>query len=268
MNFQALGDRMKGFEKVEAGRTLSLSTPIIARLDGRSFHNFTRGMERPFDFNFSTCMINTTEALVQETGACIGYTQSDEISLAWLPENPNSQIWFNGRVQKMVSQLAAQATLKFIWQVMFHLPDYVGRNPSFDARVWSVPNRTEGANAFLWRELDATKNSISMAAHSNFSNSQLHGKHSGEKLEMLRDCGIEWDDYPTHFKRGTYVQRRKIETKLTSAELELLPPKHAARMNPDLIVTRSVVGVVDMPPLKTIANPEDVIFQGATPILK
>lgn len=97
-------------------------TPIIARMDGRSFHTFTKGLKRPFDKNFSDCMIKTTELLVKETGACIGYTQSDEITLVWYNGNPTSQIWFDGKVQKMVSQLAAQATLFFYREVVKRLP--------------------------------------------------------------------------------------------------------------------------------------------------
>lgn len=262
-----LGDRMKMYEKQDSQKLQTFLTPIIARMDGRSFHTFTKGLNRPFDKNFSDCMIKTTELLVKETGACIGYTQSDEITLLWYNENPNSQIWFDGKVQKMVSQLAAQATLFFYREVVKRLPDYADKLPSFDARVWNVPSKADGVDALLWRELDAIKNSVSMAANKYFSDKELHGKHGNQKLAMLQSVGVDWNDYPTHFKRGTYVQRRKVMTMFSSEELENLSAKHAARTNPDLVVERSVVDVVNLPPMNRISNREDVIFYGAAPVL-
>lgn len=260
-----LGDRMKLYEQAEAGRRLMPLLPILARIDGRAFHAFTRGMERPFDRNFANAMIATTEYLVRETNACMGYTQSDEITLAWHSTDIKSQVWFDGRVHKMVSQLAAHATLAFYEWLRDRTPWYAERRPTFDARVWNVPNRTEGANCFLWREWDATKNSISMAASAHYSHNELHGKDGRAKLDMLVAKGVNWNDYPAEFKRGTYVQRRTLSTAFTPAEIAALPPKHHARTNPNLLIERSRVEVLDLPPLATIANREAVIFDGAAP---
>jgi tRNA(His) 5'-end guanylyltransferase len=242
--------------------------PAFARIDGRAFHGFTRGMDRPFDAEFSSCMVGTTAALVHDTGACMGYTQSDEITLAWHSQTTQSQIWFDGRVAKMTSQLAAQATLIFYCLVLERLPrNYARRHPTFDARVWNVPNRAEGANVFLWREWDATKNSISMAAAAHYSHSELMGKNSHQKHDMLHAKGVNWNDYPALFKRGSYVQRRTVTVPFSAEELDRLPPKHEARTNPALVVERSVCSVLDMPPLGSLANREAVIFDGAEPVV-
>lgn len=260
MTTDALGDRMKLYERMEAGRCLMPRLPVIARIDGRAFHSFTRGMDRPFDDTFAQSMIRTTLALVSETGACVGYTQSDEITLAW-PDTPD---WFGGRIQKMVSQLAAHATVHF----NHVLPEPLrAKMPTFDARVWNVPDRTEGANVFLWREWDATKNSISMAASAYYSHKQLLGKNSRDKHEMLEAKGVVWGNYPTHFKRGTYVQRRTESVPFSTEELDRLPPKHEARHNPALLVTRSVVAERDLPALGSIINRAAVIFDGEKEIL-
>lgn len=261
-----LGDRMKLYEGVEAGRRLMPLLPAMARIDGRAFHAFTRGMDRPFDARFTACMVDTTAAMVRKTGARMGYTQSDEITLAWHSESLQSQIFFDGRVAKMVSQLAAQATLIFYRAVLERLPHYAHRMPTFDARVWNVPTRAEGANVFLWREWDATKNSLNMAASDRYSHKAMMGKNSRDKHEMLHAKGVNWDDYPTAFKRGVYVQRRQVLTQFSGAELDLLPPKHAARLDPTLAVKRSVCAELFMPPLGLVANREEVIFDGAYPI--
>lgn len=261
-----LGDRMKLYESAEAGRRLMPLLPVMARIDGRAFHSFTRGMDRPFDAAFAQAMLDTTLALVRETGACMGYTQSDEITLAWHSRTTQSQIWFDGRVAKMTSQLAAQATLIFYRQVLERMPQYADRLPTFDARVWSVPNRTEGANVFLWREWDATKNSITMAASAYYSHKELMGKNGPQKHDMLHAKGMNWNDYPSLFKRGAYVQRRTESVPFSAAEIDRLPEKHEARTNPALVVERSVCVVLDMPPFTSIANREAVVFDGAQPI--
>jgi tRNA(His) guanylyltransferase len=261
----SLGDRMKMYEMAEAGRRLMPLVPVLARIDGRAFHSFTRGMRRPYDEDFSAAMIETTAALVHETNACMGYTQSDEITLAWHSTDLKSQIWFDGRVCKMTSQLAAWATLEFYLAITRRLPECGSRKPTFDARVWTVPNRTEAANVFVWREWDATKNSISMAAQSVCSHRELHGKHGGEMQEMLFQKGINWNDYPAYFKRGTYVQRRTVRKPFTAAEIERLPPKHEARSNPNLTIERNEIAVLEMPPIQTVENRVMVIFEGATP---
>lgn len=262
-----LGDRMKLYEGMEAGRRLMPLLPALARIDGRAFHSFTRGMERPFDAVFSACMVDTTAALVRDTGACMGYTQSDEITLAWHARTTQSQIYFDGRVAKMTSQLAAQATLIFYRLVLERMPQYASRLPTFDARVWNAPNRAEGANVFLWREWDATKNSVSMAASAYYSHKALMGKNSPQKHDMLHAKGVNWNDYPALFKRGAYVQRRTVAVPFSAEELDRLPPKHEARTNPALVVERSVCSVLDMPPLGAVTNREAVIFDGAPPML-
>lgn len=268
MDFETLGDRMKLYEGIEADRRFMPLLPVMARIDGRSFSSFTRGLERPFDETLSQMMVQTTLDLVKETNASMGYTQSDEISLVWHSTDIKSQIWFDGRIAKMISQLAAQATLSFFRQVSEKLPAYAKKLPTFDSRVWQVPNRIEAANTFLWREWDATKNSTSMAAQSFYSHKELHGKNGAEKQEMLFQKGVNWNDYPSAFKRGTFVQKRTISKQFSAEELEKLPPKHAVRNNPNLLVERSEWRVLELPPLGSLENREDVIFAGAEPKIK
>jgi hypothetical protein len=137
-----LGDRMKLYELAEAGRRFMPLLPILARIDGRCFSAFTRGMERPYDQMMTRLMVATTRHLVEETNASMGYTQSDEITLAWHQTDMKSQVWFDGRISKMTSQLGAQATLFFYRNCCEHMPAFASRHPTFDARVWQVPRRT------------------------------------------------------------------------------------------------------------------------------
>jgi tRNA(His) 5'-end guanylyltransferase len=263
-----LGDRMKGYELQEAGRRFLPLLPVLARMDGRCFSAFTRGMTQPWDKRLSQCMQHVTLKLVRDTNASMGYTQSDEITLVWHATDPESQIFFDGRVAKMTSVLASLTTLSFYLALQHYLPEYQIRLPMFDARVWTVPNRSEAANVFLWREWDATKNSISAAARCFYSHKELYGKNSKELQELLHAKGVNWNDYPTPFKRGVYVQRRKVSTPWTREELDGLPPLHQARLNPDLVVERTTYRFLDdMPPFARVPNREAVMFDGAEPQL-
>lgn len=263
-----LGNRMKHYEALYASSYLLPMIPTIARIDGRSFHTFCKDLSKPYDDGLSNLMIETTKFLVEETGANCGYTQSDEISLTWLSNDYKSEIFFRGRLLKMVSVLSSLTTAFFIKNLGSYLPSKKDHIPTFDSRVFNVPTTVEASNYFLWRERDATKNSISMAAQCKFSHQELHKKNGSEMQEMLFQKGINWNDYPTFFKRGTYVQRQSKEIPYSCQELEKLPLKHAARQNPNLLVKRWVVGAVDMPPFAKIVNREAVIFDGEPPAVK
>lgn len=260
------GDRMKDYERRETCRKFMSGIPVYARIDGRTFSKFTKGMDRPYDLMMTRAMIDTTKYLVDQTNALIGYTQSDEISLCWLSESSNQQIFFNGKIQKMVSVLAALATAKFNNIAMSVWPDRIAKTlPVFDTRVFQLPNKIECTNAFLWREFDAIKNSISMAARSVFSHKQLQNKNGDDMKEMLLEKGINWNDYPSFFKRGTYVQRKTKLVKMDNKLLKKIPEKH--RPNNDL-VRRSEVIELDMPPFVDVLNRVEVIFNNEEPISK
>lgn len=225
-----LGDRMKAYEAATEGARLDVTLPIYARLDGRSFSRFTKGMSRPYDNRFSEAMIETMSGLVDKTHARIGYTQSDEISLVYQAETADSDIIFGGQTQKLVSVLASLCTALFavaLDRAFERSVSFADKLPHFDCRVCQMPSRAEAANMFLWRWKDATKNAIQMVAQSAFSPKQLHGKRGGEMIEMLRqDIGIEFDEFPAFFRRGTFA-RRVVELRdLSADELARIPEKH------------------------------------------
>lgn len=263
INRENLSDRMKGYERTTAGQRLMPLLPACCRLDGRSFHNFTKGMKRPYDPTLTQIMRDVTSYLVETTNATIGYTQSDEITLIWWTTDLKSQIFCDGRIQKMVSLLASTTTLKFFTLVQERIPDKAALLPMFDCRVWNVPTLAEAANVLLWRERDAIKNSISMAARAYFSHKQLFGKSGKEMQEMLwSKHGVNWNGYPVIFKHGSYFARRKSQRPFTAEEIDNLPPLHEARKNPNLMVERTDVIPLELPPLDRVSNKAEVLFEG------
>jgi len=257
-----LGNRMKSYESQTTSTKLIPKLPIIARIDGRSFSSFTKGLRRPYDERLTNLMIETTKYLVQETNANCGYHQSDEISLVWYIDDYDSQMMFDGKLFKLISILSSMATGFFNKNLPTYIPEKANLIPTFDCRVFNVPTVEEAVNVFYWREKDATKNSITMAASEYYSHKFLMGKNGSEKQELLFQKGINWNDYPSFFKRGTYVQKKRVLTKFSAEELEKLPAKHQARINPDLEIERWVIDKVDLPPLSKIENRVGVIIYG------
>jgi tRNA(His) 5'-end guanylyltransferase len=254
------GARMKAYEAVETARKLDPMLPIYARIDGRAFSAFTRGMERPFDARMTAAMVETTKYLAHKTDARMGYTQSDEISLVWLADKPESDVIFSGKVQKMVSVLASMAAAKFATVIP---AEFAGRLPHFDCRVFQLPSKDEAANAFLWRAMDARKNAISMVAQSKFSHKALFGQDQKAMLAMLADLGIDFESFPASFRRGSFIRRDVTERELSAEELARIPEKH----RPTGPVMRMDMKVLDMPPFNKVSNRVAVIFDAAEPAL-
>lgn len=211
----ALGERMKDYEKLKTQDRLIPGLPVYVRLDGRGFSNFTRKMKRPYDERMSTLMTETTKYLVKEFNATIGYTQSDEISLILSNEYESSCI-FEGKVQKLVSTLAASATAFFISRFENYFDDpyysFSERPPTFDCRIFNVPSWDEAANAVLWRYLDAIKNSKQMLAQHYFSHKELQKLNGKQLVDKLKtEKSIIWEDYPEFFRSGVFVKKSNVE---------------------------------------------------------
>ena len=80
--------------------------------------------------------------------------------------------------------------------------------------------------------------------------------------KLWQESGINWNGYPDHFKRGTYVARWKITKPFTPEEISQLPEKHHARLNPDLLVERSQIEVLNLPTITQVTNRVEVLFLG------
>jgi len=257
-----LGDRMKGYEQQETHARFIPNVPVYARIDGRCFSQFTKGMHRPFDGRMHRAMVETTKYLVDKTNARIGYTQSDEISLCWYAPGVNSEIFFAGRKFKMVGQLAALATGRFLLEAMKYWPDRVEcAMPTFDARVFQVPDPTECTNAFLWRQRDCTKNAIQSLTRCHYSHKECNGKNTSAMQEMLHQKGINFNHEDWRFRRGVWVQKESNTRMLTDEELSKIPEQH----RPTGPVIRNRLVEFDVPPLSRLLNPVGVVFLKQNP---
>lgn len=236
MDKTTLGDRMKNNYENITRYYLTRRMPVIIRVDGRSFHTFTNGFKKPFDDILVKTMQDTMKYLCENIQGCVlGYTQSDEISLVLIDyAELTTDAWFGNNLQKMCSISASMATLAFnrAFAKAFdewgraNLPDWdmggtnqpvdekllklcktydkaLNKGAMFDSRVFTIP-KEEVCNALIWRQQDATRNSIQSVGQANFSQKELHGKSCNDIQDMLMlQKGINWNDYSTTLKRGS-----------------------------------------------------------------
>jgi tRNA(His) 5'-end guanylyltransferase len=221
-----LGDRMKQHYENRTRCFLPRRTFTVIRVDGKAFHTFTHSLDRPFDAGLMEDMDKTATALCAEiAGSAFAFIQSDEISLLLTDfDSPGTEAWFDGNLQKIVSISASIATAAFnrarlerrvleakaLFAGQEIAPELLLETPPahFDSRAFTIPDPTEVENYFLWRQQDASRNSISMAAQSVCSHHELQGKSSDELQEILWQHGINWNDYPEGFKRGRIVVKK------------------------------------------------------------
>ena len=218
----SLGDRMKGYENVSR-IYLPRRLPVIIRVDGRAFHTFTKGFQRPFDDVLARAMRETAVALCKEiSGAKLAYTQSDEISiLITNNDTVDTQPWFDNNLQKLTSLSSSIATRAFDNAFQGAISEYnesfnlyttyfrVLHKATFDARAFVLP-ADEVCNYFIWRQQDATRNSIQMVAQSLYSHKELQKKNCDELQVMILQKGINWDHYEPWKKRGICIKKSNI----------------------------------------------------------
>lgn len=239
MDTSDLAKRMKDYESISKTKLMK-RCPVICRIDGKAHHSFTRGFKRPFDEVYMKSMQETAKYLCENLqGVVLSYQQSDEITLVFVDYKKfNTSPYFDYEVQKLCSIIASMATMAFNkffrrnvevfryndgenfdrgtedglekYNLLQTYLRALEKGAMFDARVFNIP-KEEVTNCVYWRQLDASRNSIQMVGQANFSHKELHKKTCNMIQDMLMtQKGINWNDFPTHQKRGTCVVRNKI----------------------------------------------------------
>lgn len=234
----SLGTRMKENYENRSRFMLPRRAYTIIRIDGKAFHTYTKGLKRPFDHDLMDDMDATAAYLCKNImGAKFAYVQSDEISILITDfEDNNTQAWFDNNLQKMASVSASMATAIFnklrYKRYLQNKIDIETKTTSdkryekepalamFDARVFQVPQRLEVINYFIWRQQDATRNSISSVAQSMYSPKELHKVNTSGMQELIFQKGINWDKYAPREKRGGIIKLFQKEYLRKSADVQ------------------------------------------------
>lgn len=267
-----LGTRMKTFYENIPKTRLMRRTPVAIRIDGKSFHTFTKGFQKPFDFVLMDTMQQTMKYLCENIQGCVfGYTQSDEITLILVDyQKFTSDAWFDYEVQKLTSVSASMATMAFNKYFSENVVEYnlthdplvkrreglldnyisaVEKGALFDARCFNIP-KEEVTNLIYWRQLDATRNSIQMVGQAHFSHDELQDKTCNMIQDMLMTkYGINWNDFTVPCKRGTACI--KVATKVTENIKREPQPFGEDRVTTTIIEERPIWAIdKNMPILK------------------
>ncbi|MDA3779460.1 MAG: tRNA(His) guanylyltransferase Thg1 family protein [Bacteroidales bacterium] len=222
-----LGDRMKELYENRTRILLPRRTYTIIRIDGKCFSSYTKGCEKPFDMGLVDDMNETAKYLCKNIqGAEIGFVQSDEISILLTDfATHQTEAWFDGNIQKIVSVAASMATAKFnqlrfirLWNET-NIPsdqpvepiDLWNKLAEFDARTFTIPSKTEIMNYFIWRQQDTVRNSISSVAQDLYSTKELDGKNMSVQQEMIFQKGINWNNYDSVLKRGRFIFKERYD---------------------------------------------------------
>ncbi len=258
-----LGDRMKGQYEDRTRYMIPRRTYTIIRLDGKAFHTYTRGLQKPFDNDLFEDIDNAIIAMLPEIqGVEFAYTQSDEISLVLTDfAQPTTSAWFDGNLQKMCSVSASIITAEFNqlrnkrWRKEFRHAmksgeesgDLYGEQtdvPSFkvayfDSRVFTIPDRIEVMNYLIWRNQDIGRNSVSMVAQSLYSHKELQGKSTPEKHDMIHAKGKNWaTDFTDGQKNGRLIVKEQFLTELT-------PPQNTdGKIHINATITKDGIGAM------------------------
>lgn len=228
-----LNARMKEYYEQITQIKLLRRTPVAIRIDGKSFHSFTKGFNKPFDAILVSSMQETAKKLCENIqGAVLAYTQSDEITIILQDYNYlETDAWFNYEVQKLCSIVGSMATLYFN-QIFSHkviendLPQFpednicgtvnppararinaANKGALFDARCFNIPFE-EVTNLILWRQQDAIRNSIQSLGQFYFSPQQLNKKNQEDiKAMLLSVHGVNWEELEPHLQRGSCIIR-------------------------------------------------------------
>ena len=205
MTKDSLGDRIKRYERTQ-NPLLMTKVPLFIRIDGKAFHTWTRGCEKPFDQRLVNAMVNAAIYTAKEMqGFVLGYVQSDEATFMLSDYTSyESQGWFGYELNKIVSVSASLFTAYFNHEAEWRFAGE-GRGPAFfDSRAFSVPH-SDAPNVFIWRQQDWVRNSVQMLARSVFSHKELLNKRIPEIHEMLHAQGVNWAMLPNQLKNGTFI---------------------------------------------------------------
>jgi len=203
-----IGNRMKAYERT-AEFLLPRRIPVLLRLDGKSFHTFTRKFfGKNWNMHFIEQMIETAKAIMSEIQGCnFCYSQSDEISFLLTDyKTIRTDPWFDYDIRKLISISAGMASAVFTKQF--------NEIACFDSRCFSIP-QDDVCNYFIWRQLDATRNAIQMAGREYFSHKSLHKVNCDQIQEKLfQEKNVNFNDYPIIRKRGFCIVNGELDDQI------------------------------------------------------
>lgn len=212
MDFDDLDKKMRQYEEGD-DRLIPPETYLTARLDGRGFTLLTKKtcpFEAPFDIRFRDMMVESVRYVMEKSGFKFkyGYTESDEISLLFHPEDK----LFQHKARKLLSVLAGETSAAFSVQL--------GMPAAFDCRLCVLPDAQAVTDYFRWRQEDAQRNALNAHCYwllrkqgkkAREAAAMVSGQSISAKQELLQQNGVDFGNLPLWQKRGIGFYWTEVE---------------------------------------------------------
>ncbi|KAF2401840.1 putative tRNAHis guanylyltransferase [Trichodelitschia bisporula] len=230
---------VREFEQSDA---LLKNTWIVVRIDGRGFHKFSAKyeFEKPTDKRAIDLMNGAAAAVMKELpDVVLGYGCSDEFSFVFHKDCA----LFERRSSKLMTTVASTFTAYYVllWPEYFPGVRLSVPLPTFDGRTVCYPSVENLRDYLSWRQVDCHINNLynttfwALIQRSGIdareAEQRLSGTLSSDKNEILFQLGINYNNEPEMFKKGTVLYRnfelqtlnpatgRKASSTLTEASL-------------------------------------------------
>lgn len=206
---------------------LPKKTYVMGMLDGKNFSRLIKNhYEKPFSDVFINMMNETAKYVCKNVQNCkFAYTQSDEITFVLTDfDGEGTSAFFDFRLSKMLSIIASLATAKFNQLVTLNLLDTPCSSEDmkciirdmqlvqFDCKVWDAKEYNNVYAYLLWRQIDCVRNSKQQAAQTYLPHKTLLNKSTDEQVALLlKEKGIDWNDYDDGKKYGRFIYKEAIE---------------------------------------------------------
>ncbi|SGZ50891.1 CIC11C00000005149 [Sungouiella intermedia] len=212
--------RFEYVKQFERENFLLPQTHIVIRVDGKGFHKFSEHyhFDKPNDIRALNVMNTAALAMVDQfPDVLLAYGDSDE----YLFLLRRSCDLFERREMKLVSTFASFMSVHYVmaWNAEFpEKPVESSRLPTFDARAVVYPNSQTVRDYFSWRQVDCHINNLYNTSFWNLilkagmtgqqAEQALMGTLASDKNEILfKQCGVNYNNEPDMFKKGTVIVR-------------------------------------------------------------
>lgn len=193
---------------------------IVVRVDGHGFHNFTarNKFQKPNDVRGLHVMNSAAQVVMKEFDDIVfAYGHSDEYSFIFKP----STTVYQRRQEKISSTIVSLFTSAYVTNWRHNFDQDIDGIASFDSRCVLYPNMQTIRDYISWRQADCHINNLYNTAFwelvqnkASLKNEQeaeeiLKKTDSGGKNELLFQFGVNYNEIPQIFRKGSILAREQ-----------------------------------------------------------
>ncbi|UYV81142.1 THG1L [Cordylochernes scorpioides] len=209
---------------------------IVVRIDGKSFHKFTKLHDyiKPNDDRGLNLMTKSALSVMENIkDICLAYGQSDEYSFIF---QRNTQL-YNRRESKIMTYVCSLFSSSFVyyWNNFFEYP--LKSIPSFDAKIILYPTNKKLRDYMSWRQADCHINNLYNTAFwaliqegglsPRDSEQRLCKTVSSDKNEILfTEFNINYNELPQLYRKGTVIISTKEKSEIEKEPKVILSVQH------------------------------------------